>query len=69
MPDCDATFYRFTIHQKTLSNLQQSKKSLKKRELNWLKKNLRSTGSRHLSLKNQTDEDQADELFKFSELN
>ena len=69
MPDCDATFYRFTIHQKTLSNLQQSKKSLKKRELNWLKKKLRSTGSRHLSLKNQTDEDQADELFKVSELN
>lgn len=39
MPDCDAAFYRFNIHQKTLSNLQQSKKSLKKRDLNSLKKN------------------------------
>ena len=57
MPDCDATFYRFTIHQKTLNNLEQSKKSLKKRDLNWLKKKLRSIGSRHLSLKNQTAKD------------
>lgn len=58
MTDCDATFYRFTIHQKNSQQFTAEEEITKKKRFKKIeKKKLRSTGSRHLSLKNQTDKD------------